>query len=258
MPSPFIGILICVTIYAIGSGLIEVLVSPIIEACPFDNKDVMMSLLHSFYCWGTVGVILISTIFFKFFGIGNWKLLAILWAIVPFYNIFNFATCPIEKLVDDGQSMTIGELLRSKTFWLFILLMVCAGSSEIAMSQWASAFVESALHMSKAVGDLAGPCGFAVLMGISRTLYGKFGEKIDLTGFMIASGILCLICYLLAALSSACNGTLLAALYADFQLVSCGPDPLAYLLKLSQGEVQRCLHFLLLQEIWAVLPDLRS
>ncbi|WP_027215601.1 MFS transporter [Butyrivibrio fibrisolvens] len=203
MPSPFIGILICVTIYAIGSGLIEVLVSPIIEACPFDNKDVMMSLLHSFYCWGTVGVIFISTIFFKFFGIGNWKLLAILWAIVPFYNIFNFATCPIEKLVDDGQSMTMGELLRSKTFWLFILLMVCAGSSEISMSQWASAFVESALHMSKAVGDLAGPCGFAVLMGISRTLYGKFGEKIDLTGFMIASGILCLICYLLAALSKA-------------------------------------------------------
>jgi fucose permease len=202
-PKPFIGILACVSVYAVGSGLIEVLCSPIIEACPFDNKDVMMSLLHSFYCWGTVGVILISTIFFKFFGIGNWKLLAILWAIVPFYNIFNFATCPIEKLVNDGQSMTMGELLRSKTFWLFILRMVCAGSSEISMSQWASAFVESALHMSKAVGDLAGPCGFAVLMGISRTLYGKFGEKIDLTGFMIASGILCLICYLLAALSKA-------------------------------------------------------
>ena len=201
MSSPFVGILICVILYAIGSGLIEVLASPIIEACPFENKDVMMSMLHSFYCWGSVGVIVISTVFFRCFGVEKWKILAFLWALIPLYNIYNFMTCPIEKLLDEGESMTMGQLLESKIFWLFIVLMICAGSSEIAMAQWASAFAESALHVSKTVGDLAGPCGFAVCMGISRTLYGKFGEKVDLSIFMIVSGILCLSCYLLAGLA---------------------------------------------------------
>lgn len=199
--SPFAGIILSVVIYAIGSGLTEVLDSPIIEACPFENKESMMSLLHSFYCWGSVGVILGSTLFFTVFGIEHWRILAVLWALVPLYNIYNFATCPIEPLVADGQSMTMLQLFKTKAFWIFILLMACAGSSEIAMAQWASAFAESALHVSKAVGDLAGPCGFAVCMGISRSLYGKYGEKVDLTIFMAASGILCLGCYLLAALA---------------------------------------------------------
>lgn len=201
MPSPFAGIILCVVIYALGSGLIEVLASPIVEACPFENKDKVMSLLHSFYCWGSVGVILGSTLFFALFGIENWRILACIWAVIPFFNIYNFATCPIEKLVEEGQSMTMGQLFKTKIFWLFIILMVCAGASEIGMAQWASAFAESALHVSKSVGDLAGPCGFAVLMGISRTLYGKFGEKVDLKKFMIASGILCLGSYLLAGLA---------------------------------------------------------
>lgn len=202
MSSPLLGILVCVIIYAVGSGLTEVLASPIIEACPFDNKEKMMSLLHSFYCWGWVGVTLGSTLFFSLFGIENWRILAIIWAIIPIYNIFNFVTCPIENLIEDGNGMTMVQLFKTKTFWLFILLMICAGSSEIAMAQWASAFAESALNVSKTVGDLAGPCGFAVFMGISRTLYGKFGEKVDLTVFMAASGILCLCCYLLAALAN--------------------------------------------------------
>ncbi len=201
LPSPFAGILICVVIYAVGSGLIEVLCSPIVEACPFENKEGMMSLLHSFYCWGSVGVILGSTLFFSLFGIEHWRVLACLWAIVPLYNIYNFATCPIEPLVEEGQSMTMGQLFRTRIFWLLIVLMICAGSSELAMAQWASAFAESALHVSKTVGDLAGPCGFAVFMGISRVLYGKIGEKVDLQKFMIASGILCLCCYLLAGLA---------------------------------------------------------
>ncbi len=200
-PTPFSGIIICVVIYAIGSGLTEVLVSPIIEACPFENKEGAMSLLHSFYCWGSVGVILGSTIFFALFGIDSWKMLAIIWALIPIYNIYNFATCPIEQLVEDGESMTMGQLCKSGLFWLLIILMICAGSSEIAMAQWASAFTESALHISKTMGDLAGPCGFAICMGISRVLYGKFGEKVDLTVFMIGSGILCLICYLLAGMA---------------------------------------------------------
>lgn len=202
LPVPFVGIIISVIIYAIGSGLTEVLVSPMIEACPFENKDAMMSLLHSFYCWGWVGVIVGSTLFFSVFGIEKWRILAIIWAIIPLYNIYNFATCPIETLVEDGKSMTTKELLKTKSFWIFIVLMVCAGSSEIAMAQWASAFAESALHVSKLVGDLLGPCGFAVFMGISRSIYGKFGEKMDLTVVMVVSGILCLLCYLLAGFSN--------------------------------------------------------
>lgn len=201
LPSAYVGIILCVIIYAIGSGLTEVLVSPIIEACPFENKESMMSLLHSFYCWGWVGVILGSTLFFTLFGIENWKVLTLIWSMVPLYNIFNFMTCPIETLVEEGKSMTMKELFNTKVFWVFILLMVCAGSSEISMGQWASAFAESALHVSKTVGDLAGPCGFALCMGFSRILYGKYGEKVDLTVFMIFSGILCVVCYLLAGLA---------------------------------------------------------
>lgn len=201
IPVPFYGILVCVIIYAIGSGLAEVLVSPIIEACPFENKESMMSLLHSFYCWGWVGVVLCSTIFFSIFGLDNWRTMALIWSIIPLYNVYNFATCPIEPLVKEGKSMTMIQLFKTKTFWIFIVLMICAGSSELAMGQWASAFAESALHVSKTVGDLAGPCGFAICMGICRLLYGKFGDKVDLNLFMIASGILCLVCYLIAGLT---------------------------------------------------------
>ena len=199
---PFIGIMICVVIYAIGSGLIEVLASPIVEACPFEHKDAVMSLLHSFYCWGSVGVILLSSLFFAVFGIENWRILACIWALIPLSNIWNFATCPIERLTEEGKGMTVGELFRTKMFWLAIILMVCAGASELAMAQWASAYTEAALGFSKAVGDLAGPCLFAVTMGICRVFYGKFGTKMNLTRFMIGSGILCLCCYLLASLSS--------------------------------------------------------
>ncbi len=199
---PFIGIMICVVVYAIGSGLIEVLASPIVEACPFEHKDAVMSLLHSFYCWGCVGVILFSTLFFALFGIGHWKTLACLWALIPLYNIFNFATCPIERLTEEGKGMSIGSLCRIPLFWLAVVLMVCAGASELAMAQWASAFTEAALGFSKTVGDLAGPCLFAVAMGICRVIYGKFGAKMNLSHFMIGSGILCLCCYLLASLSA--------------------------------------------------------
>ncbi|MBR6309537.1 MAG: MFS transporter, partial [Lachnospiraceae bacterium] len=201
LPSPFAGIIISVIIYAIGSGLIEVLVSPIVEACPFDHKEAVMSFLHSFYCWGTVAVILLSTVFFNIFGISNWRWMACIWAIVPLYNIYNFMTCPIEYLVEDGQGMTVRTLLKSPLFWTGILLMICAGASEIAMAQWASAFTESALGIEKRIGDLVGPCLFAVMQGISRVIYGKRGSRIELTKYMIGSGALCLICYLLASLS---------------------------------------------------------
>lgn len=202
LPDPFVGIIISVIVYAIGSGLIEVLCSPIIEACPFDNKEATMSLLHSFYCWGSVGTILISTVFLAVFGMDNWKWMALLWALVPIYNIYNFATCPIEPLVEEGEGMNPLQLFRTPLFWIAMILMICSGASELSMAQWASAYAESALGLSKMLGDLAGPCMFAVAQGICRAYYGKRGEKMDLMKFMIYSGVLCLVCYILASVSS--------------------------------------------------------
>ena len=202
LPNPFVGIMLSVVLYAIGSGLIEVLVSPIVEACPCENKAGVMSLLHSFYCWGAVGVILGSTLFFAVFGTEHWQILTLIWAVVPLVNTINFISCPIERLVEDGEGMRIGQLLRLPLFWLMIALMICAGASEVTMAQWASAFTESALGVSKTIGDLAGPCLFAILMGLARVFYGKKSEKLDLAKVMMGCGALCVVCYLLASLSS--------------------------------------------------------
>lgn len=201
-PNPMIGILISVCIYAVGSGLVEVLVSPIIEACPFPNKESMMSLLHSFYCWGAVGVIVGSTIFFMFFGLDNWRILSCLWALIPLYNIINFSTCPIDPIVEDSEGLSMGHLLKNHSFWIFLILMVAAGASESTMAQWSSAFAEDSLGVDKVVGDLAGPCGFAFCMGLGRLWYGKKGQKLDLLVYMLGSGILCFAAYLVASLSS--------------------------------------------------------
>lgn len=194
---PFAGILIAVAIYAVGGGLLEVLISPIIEACPTDNKEKAMSLLHSFYCWGHVGVVLISTIFFSTMGIENWKILARIWAVIPVLNGIVFLFSPIYSLHEEGEKgLTICELFGKKIFWVVMLMMTCAGASEQAVSQWASTFAEEGLKVSKTVGDLAGPMAFAFLMGLARLLYGKYGEKIDLKRFMTYSSILCVISYL--------------------------------------------------------------
>ena len=201
LSNPFAGILICVVLYAVGSGLIEVLVSPIVEACPSENKAAAMSLMHSFYCWGVVAVILGSTLFFTLFGIENWRILACLWTLVPAAAIWFFSVCPISHTVEEGQGMRISQLLRMPLFWLLCLLMVCAGSAELSMAQWASAFTESALGVSKTVGDLAGPCLFAVLRGTARVIYSRMSARADLTRFMLCSGVLCVVCYLLASLS---------------------------------------------------------
>lgn len=201
VPEPFVGILIAVMIYAVGGGLLEVLVSPVVEACPTDNKEQTMSLLHSFYCWGHVGVVLISTLFFRIFGIGNWKILAVIWALVPLCNGILFSKVPIASLINEGEKgMSIKELAKKKVFWIFMLMMLCAGASEQAVSQWASTFAEKALGISKTVGDLAGPMAFAILMGTARAFYGKYGEKIDLDRFMIGSSILCMVSYLCISL----------------------------------------------------------
>lgn len=199
----FAGILISVMIYAVGGGLLEVLVSPVVEACPSDHKEQTMSLLHSFYCWGHVGVVLISTVFFRIFGIDNWKILACIWAVIPICNTFAFAKVPIASLIEEGEKgFSVKELAKQKTFWVFMLMMLCAGASEQSVSQWASTFAEKGLGVSKTIGDLAGPMAFAVLMGLSRALYGKFGEKINLDHFMIGSSILCVASYLCISLVS--------------------------------------------------------
>ena len=201
MPDPFIGILLSVFLYAIGGGLLEVLVSPIVEACPTDNKEAAMSLLHSFYCWGHVAVVLLSTIFFAVFGIQNWKCMALIWAIVPLVNMFAFCRVPIAPLIaEDEVGLKPIELLKKQMFWIMMLLMFCAGSCEQAVSQWASTFAESALGVNKTIGDLTGTMLFAILMGTSRAIYGKYGEKIDLQKFMMGSVILCVFSYLLISL----------------------------------------------------------
>ena len=193
----FAGLMIAVTIYAVGGGLLEVLVSPVVEACPTENKEKAMSLLHSFYCWGHVAVVLVSTLFFRVFGIENWKIMACVWSIVPFVNMLAFTRVPIASLMEEGEKgLTMGELFRNNIFWVLMLMMVCAGASEQAVSQWASTFAELGLGVSKTVGDLAGPMLFAVLMVSSRAFYGKYGDRIDLDQFMIGSSVLCVIAYL--------------------------------------------------------------
>ena len=199
---PFAGILTAVMIYAVGGGLLEVLVSPVMESCPTANKETAMSLLHSFYCWGHVGVVLISTIFFRFVGIENWKILAASWALIPICNGLVFLKTPMASLMEEGEKgMTFGELFRNKTFWWLLVMMICSGASEHSVAEWASAFAEKALGISKTVGDLAGPLSFAVCMGIARVIYGNFGEKIPLEKFMKGSALLCIGAYLLISLS---------------------------------------------------------
>ena len=202
LPDPYIGIVIPVILYAVGGGLLEVVVSPVMEACPTPNKETAMSLLHSFYCWGHVGVVLLSTAFFSIFGIAHWRILAVLWAIVPLGDLIAFTKVPIASLIKEGEKeMPLRVLISGGLFWVFMLLMICAGASEQAVSQWASTFAEQALGVPKTVGDLAGPMFFAVMMGSARAAYGKWGSRLPLKKCMYGSALLCLSAYLLISLS---------------------------------------------------------
>lgn len=199
---PFTGLLTAVALYAIGGGLLEVLISPIVEALPTENKEKSMSLLHSFYCWGHVGVVLLSTVFFTVFGLNNWKVMAILWALVPLCNLFAFLKTPLCPLVsDEEKGVRFTDLVRMPVFWILLVIMACAGASEQSVSQWASTFAEQGLGVSKTIGDLAGPMLFAVCMGTSRLLYGIYGHRLNLRRGMIASGMLCIFSYCLISLS---------------------------------------------------------
>lgn len=177
LPSAYAGLLCAVVCYAIGGGLIEVLISPIVEACPTDNKQSVMSMLHSFYCWGTVGVVALSTLFLRAFSKSSWPVLCCLWALLPIGNAIFFARVPLARLTEEGDGMSPRQLFASKTFWLFVLLMVASGASEQGMSQWASAFAESALCVSKTVGDLLGPCMFSLCMGRGAIVLCQAGRQ---------------------------------------------------------------------------------
>lgn len=224
---PYIGLCIAVVLYAVGGGLTEVLISPIVEACPTEGKSAAMSLLHSFYCWGVVLVVIVSTVLFKVLGMGAWKMIACFWALIPVINTFYFTQVPIAPLVEEGESMSIGMLTRSGIFWILALLMVCAGASEQAMSQWASAFAESGLQVSKAAGDLAGPCFFAVLMGMARVFHAKFGERLELSKYLgICAGI-CIGSYLLASLSPSAVLSLIGCGICGFSVGAMWPGTLS-------------------------------
>ena len=197
---PFAGVLAGVLVYAVGGGLLEVLVSPIMENCPTAHKEKAMSLLHSFYCWGHVGVVLLSTLYFKAFGIERWRILALLWAALPLANAFVFSRAPVPQ-PEPTKHGAFMPLFKNKLFWIFLVMMLSAGAGEQAVSQWASAFAEQGLGVSKAAGDLAGPMAFAVLMGTGRAVYGRYGDKIPLHPYMVASTAVCVGTYLLIGLA---------------------------------------------------------
>lgn len=196
LPAPYVGLVLATVINGIGGGLIEVIISPIVESCPGDAKASAMSLLHSFYCWGQVGVVLITTLLLRVIGEDLWYVIPLLWSLLPFYNLFSFLKVPLMPAIPEDEKTPLKTLFTSKIFLIAMLLMLCAGASELAMCQWSSLFAERALGVTKVVGDLMGPCLFAVLMGIGRTVFGIWGEKIDLARALMLTAGLCVLCYI--------------------------------------------------------------
>lgn len=201
LADPLLGIMTATLICAIGGGLLEVLVSPVVEACPTQNKALHMSLAHSFYCWGHVAVILLTTAAFAGLGADAWPSFCFAWAIVPLANAVLLWFVPFYTLVEDGQGMTYAQLFRVNRFWVFLGIMIAAGASEQAMSQWASAYAQAGLGLDKVTGDLLGPLSFAVAMGLARVVFGHRATVANVHTIMAACLVLCLIAYLLAALS---------------------------------------------------------
>ena len=213
MTGKFTALIIATITYAVGSGLLEVLISPVMEAIPGDAKSANMSLLHSFYCWGQLAAILVTTLFISVFGGNNWWLICFFWALVPIFAALLFSKVPIATLTTEKQKSTLG-IFKNKIFFIFLLLMTASGASEIVVSQWSSLFVETALSISKVAGDLLGPCMFALLMGSGRIFYAKCSKKIALSDYILFCGILCVIAYLVMAfvpnnyISLACIGVI--------------------------------------------------
>jgi len=228
MPSPFAGLLICVVVYSIGAGLLEVLVSPIMECTPSKHKEAAMSLLHSFYCWGQVLAVLLSVAFFTLFGVENWRILALCWALLPVTVGILFLFAPVNHLIQEGErGMRWQELGKNRLFWVMILMMLCAGASELSVSQWASAFAEKSLGVSKAAGDLAGPMAFAVLMGLGRVLHGSKGKNWDLRKFILISALLCIVSYIMISLIPVPAVNLLGCAVCGFAIAILWPGTLS-------------------------------
>ena len=222
LPSPYLGLIIPTVLTAVGSGFIEIVISPIVEACPTKKKSAMMATLHSFYSWGLALVVLLSTIFFSSFGLNNWRILALLWAIIPFIGAIGFCFVPIYQLDGDKEQDVDSKkpaLSKIKIFWIFFGIMICAGAAEQAMGQWASSFAETGLGVSKTYGDLLGPFSFAIFMGLSRILYSLFSSKIKLKSYMVVSSVMCTISYFIVVFSTSPLLTLLGFVICGF---SCG------------------------------------
>ena len=201
LPDPYVGIVISVMVYAFASGLMEVILSPMVEMLPTKNKSGNMSILHSFYCWGQAVTATVTTLLVSLFGYLNWMYIPLIWAIVPFINMFSFLKVPIIEPEPERKSDSLKKLLSSPLFRCFMVMMLCAGASEIAMAEWASMFAQQALGVSKVVGDLAGPCAFAIFMGTGRILYARFAERLSFRKTLITLSTLCALCYLTAAFS---------------------------------------------------------
>lgn len=199
---PYVALIVATSLASFGSGIIEVMGNPIIEASPIKNKNRILSIMHSCYCWGLVLTVLLSTLFFKLVGIEHWRILFCLWAIIPAVNTVAFIFVPLPTM-ESAPTVTNKKdsAFRTFTFWVFFLLMLCAGAAEMTMAQWASSFAEMGLKVNKSTGDLLGPCAFAVLMGLARVIYAKFSTKLNLSKLMIVSASLCVISYLVTAFS---------------------------------------------------------
>ena len=209
---PYLGILISVIVFAIGGGMLEVLVSPIIDAIPTETNNMRMSLLHSVYCFGHGAVVLFSTVLFKLLGIDNWRILSLIWAVIPAVSAILFLFCPIVSQQGDEKKSTLPKLLKIPFFWMFIFMMLCSGAAEQGLAQWASYFAEKSLNISKSTGDLLGPCLFAVLMGAVRVIYGIIGKNLKAEKYLLISGLVGFCGYILSSVSN----------IPLFSLIGCG------------------------------------
>ncbi|MCQ2477954.1 MAG: MFS transporter [Clostridia bacterium] len=201
MSNTYLALIISVVVYAFGSGMIEVVISPIMELLPTENKAKNMAFLHSFYCWGQTFTVAVTTFMVLLLGYGNWRFIPLVWAIVPLFNTVLFLKVTVIEPNEVKGSFSNRNFL-SKEFICFIIFMICAGASEISMASFASVFAQNALGVSKLTGDLLGPCSFAVCMGIGRVLYGAFSDKISIKKALILNNILCVICYLTVAFTN--------------------------------------------------------
>jgi len=226
--NPYGGILISVVLYSIGGGLTEVVISPIVDALPGDAKASAMSLLHAFYSWGQVAVVILSTVVLALIGDDNWRWIPLGWAMIPFFNLFNFMRVPIVEVSEEQKTNGIGTFLKSPIFLVALFMMICGGASEQAMAQWASLFAERALGVSKVLGDLLGPCLFALCMGIGRTGYGIFGEKINIEKALLACAGISVVCYLVTVFVPVPVISLLGCAFCGFGVSLMWPGVLSY------------------------------